>query len=181
MTTKLNITIRHAEPDDYLALARVSGAPLAQAGTLQLPFPSSDVWKKRLAEVPGNRRTLVALVETEIVGTIGLIPNPNPRRAHAADMGMAVRDDFAGQGVGTALMAAAVDLADNWLNLLRLELTVWADNAAAVGLYTKFGFVREGLLRGYGLRNGVFVDALEMARFHPKPPNIALTNSGITA
>jgi putative acetyltransferase len=45
---------------------------------------------------------------------------------------MAVRDDWQGKGVGTALMEAALDLADNWLNLTRIELTVYVDNAAGI-------------------------------------------------
>jgi putative acetyltransferase len=43
---------------------------------------------------------------------------------------MAVRDDWQSRGVGTALMEAALDLADNWLNLTRIELSVYTDNAA---------------------------------------------------
>ena len=61
-------------------------------------------------------------------------------------------------------MAAMVDLADNWLDLRRLELTVFADNEAGIALYTRFGFVQEGLLRCYAYRGGQDVDALAMAR-----------------
>lgn len=61
-------------------------------------------------------------------------------------------------------MQAALDLADNWLGLTRVELTVWADNQAALALYRKAGFVEEGVARDYGLRHGVLVDALYMAR-----------------
>ena len=50
---------------------------------------------------------------------------------------MAVHDDWAGRGVGTALMQAALDLADNWLGLTRVELTVWADNQAALALIAR--------------------------------------------
>jgi L-phenylalanine/L-methionine N-acetyltransferase len=38
---------------------------------------------------------------------------------------MAVRDDWQGRGIGTALMEAALDLADNWLDLTRVELSVY--------------------------------------------------------
>ena len=60
---------------------------------------------------------------------------------------------------GTALMQAALDLADNWLGLTRVELTVWADNQAALAPIAKAGFVEEGVARDYGLRHGVLVDA----------------------
>jgi len=74
------------------------------------------------------------------------------------------RDDWQGKGAGTALMQAAVDLADNWLNLLRLELEVYADNEPAIKLYQKFGFMAEGTLHQFAYRNGELVDALAMAR-----------------
>jgi putative acetyltransferase len=77
---------------------------------------------------------------------------------------MTVRDDWQGKGVGTALMEAALDLADNWLNLKRLELTVYADNAAGIALYEKFGFEIEGTHRCFAFRNGEYVDACSMAR-----------------
>ena len=77
---------------------------------------------------------------------------------------MAVRDDWQGKGVGSALMEAALDLADNWLNLTRLELTVFADNVPAIRLYEKFGFTAEGTLRQYALRDGQYQDCLIMAR-----------------
>jgi L-phenylalanine/L-methionine N-acetyltransferase len=51
---------------------------------------------------------------------------------HVGSIGMAVRDDWQGKGVGTALMEAALDLADNWLNLTRIELRVYVDNAAGI-------------------------------------------------
>ena len=77
---------------------------------------------------------------------------------------MAVHDDWQGRGVGSALMAALVDLAENWIDVQRIELTVYADNAAAVHLYKKFGFEVEGTLRSYAFRHGVYVDAYYMAR-----------------
>ena len=77
---------------------------------------------------------------------------------------MAVRDDWQGKGVGTALMEAALDLADNWLNLTRIELEVYIDNTAGIALYKKFGFEIEGTHRGYAFREGRYVDAYSMAR-----------------
>ena len=77
---------------------------------------------------------------------------------------MAVRDDWQGKGVGTALMQAAVDLADKWLNLTRFELEVYTDNAAAIQLYKKFGFTVEGTLAQFSFRDGQYIDSYLMAR-----------------
>jgi putative acetyltransferase len=58
----------------------------------------------------------------------------------------------------------AVNLADKWLNLIRLELEVYTDNEPAIRLYKKFGFIIEGTLAQYSFRDGQFVDSHLMAR-----------------
>jgi L-phenylalanine/L-methionine N-acetyltransferase len=83
---------------------------------------------------------------------------------HVGEIGMAVRDDWRGKGVGSRLMEAVLDLADNWLGLTRVELRVYTDNEAAVALYKKFDFEIEGTHRRLALRDGEYVDAYSMAR-----------------
>lgn len=165
----MNITIRRAEPDDYEALYKIFTGPKVIWGTLQLPFPSREVWRNRLAESEEGKYSLVAVVGDEIVGHLGLRTEPSrPRRKHAGGLGMAVHDDFQGRGVGTALLQAAIDMADNWLNLQRLELTVFVDNEPAVWLYKKCGFEIEGTLRNHSFRAGQYVDVYYMARLKPE-------------
>jgi L-phenylalanine/L-methionine N-acetyltransferase len=162
----MTITIRHIEPSDYEALRHIFTRPKTVWGTLQLPFPSAEQWRKRLAEPPEGLFSLVACVDNnEVVGQLGLHTFPQrPRRRHVGQIGMAVRDDWQGKGVGTALMQAAVDLADKWLNLTRLELEVYIDNTPAIRLYEKFGFTIEGTLVQYAFRDGKYVDTYMMAR-----------------
>jgi RimJ/RimL family protein N-acetyltransferase len=98
---------------------------------------------------------LVACLERELVGQLDIHTFPNrPRRRHAGQLGMAVCDEFQRRGVGTALLQAAVDLADKWLNLLRLELEVYSDHEPALRLYKRFGFAVEGTLVRYAYRAG---------------------------
>jgi putative acetyltransferase len=77
---------------------------------------------------------------------------------------MAVRDDWQGKGIGTELVKAALDLADNWLNLTRLELDVFVENTPAIRLYKKFGFTIEGTKVDFAFRDGQYVDTYIMAR-----------------
>jgi putative acetyltransferase len=45
---------------------------------------------------------------------------------------------------------------------------VFADNARAIALYKRHGFVEEGRLRGYAIRHGEYADCLAMARWRPE-------------
>jgi putative acetyltransferase len=163
------IVIRRAEPGDYEGFAWVFEGATAQSETLQLPYPSRDAWRKRLADNDSDAHRLVALIEGKIVGHAGFhAPHPSPRRAHVAYFGMSVHDDYQGRGVGKALIRTALDLADRWTPVTRMELTVYADNARAIALYKQAGFEQEGYFRQHTLRDGRYVDTIAMARIRPK-------------
>ena len=157
------ISIRAMEPTDLPDLTEAWNQPRAYAGTLQLPYTSLEARQKRFAGRTANQTNLVAVIADKAVGMIFLGREEN-RRSHVGSIGMAVHDAYAGRGVGTALMAAVVEMADNWLQLKRLELSVYADNARAIALYERFGFEREGLNRAFAWRDGAYADSLSMAR-----------------
>ncbi|HYO63702.1 MAG TPA: GNAT family N-acetyltransferase [Pyrinomonadaceae bacterium] len=160
--------IRGAEPDDCSAVHEIYSCPKAFGGTLQLPYPSLELWRQRLASPPAGTYNLVAVVGGRAVGMLGLHTFPDkPRRRHAGTLGMGVHDDWQGKGVGSALMRAGLEMADKWLNLTRLELEVYTDNEPAIRLYERFGFEREGTLRRHAFRDGRYVDAYMMGRLRP--------------
>ena len=136
---------------------------------LQMPFQSIDVWRQRLLAENERVLKLVALHQGQVIGHLGLENYSRIRRSHAGSVGMAVAVEWQGKGVGSKLLAAALEVADNWMNLHRVELTVYADNEAAIGLYRKFGFEDEGLFRDYAVRDGQWVDTLSMARLRNRP------------
>jgi putative acetyltransferase len=161
----MDLRVRAAEPSDFEAVRRIYAAPRAQAGTLQLPYPSAETWRQRLSGLAAGRHALVAEVDGEVVGQLGLWTHPDqPRRAHVAGIGMGVRDDWQGRGIGGALLRAAIELAEQWLQVTRIEIEVYADNTSAIALYERHGFVREGLHRRHAFRDGHHVDTFSMAR-----------------
>jgi putative acetyltransferase len=160
----MEITIRKAEPTDAEAIRKCYTAPRVVRNTLQLPYRSVESVRDLLTKSGEGDHILVAVVDSEVVGVIGLHTSSKPRANHRAEIGMMVRDDWQGKGVGTALVRAVVDLADKWLNLTRLELTVFTDNESAIALYRKFGFEIEGTLHKYAFCDGKFLDAYAMAR-----------------
>ncbi len=159
------ITIRRIQPDDVEAIHQILLSPHVIQGSMRLPYESLEHTRKRLAPVDGVI-ALAALAEDQVIGFAELITHPEvPRHRHAGEVNMiAVHADWQGAGVGRKLMTALIDLADNWLQLRRLGLSVWVDNAAGLHLYESLGFQREGTLRDYVYRDGAFVDAHVMGR-----------------
>jgi len=101
---------------------------------------------------------LVAEAGGEPVGQLGL----QLARYGVADLGMLVAAGWRGRGVGTALLAEAVRRARE-AGAHKIALQVWPHNTAAIALYERFGFQREGRLRRhYRRRSGELWDAVIM-------------------
>jgi L-phenylalanine/L-methionine N-acetyltransferase len=167
------ITIRRCRTTDAAAMARQMAHPEVYSTLMQLPMPTEAMWRARLErfDLPDTQEVLfVAELGGELVGSAGLHPAPQLRRRHTAYLGISVVPEAQRQGVGSALMQTICDHADRWAQILRLELTVFVDNERAIRLYERFGFRHEGRMRAFAMRDGVFVDALAMARLHPKQP-----------
>lgn len=162
MSTR-EIVIRHVDANDAAALQQMHTHTDVYHSTLQIPHPSMDMWHERVARKP-NRRQLVACIDEKVVGHLVLDVMENPRRSHVATFGISIASGFQTRGVGSALMREMVNLCDNWLRVERIELTVFVDNPAGIGLYRKFGFEIEGTGKNYALRNGEYIDAYYMAR-----------------
>lgn len=158
------IIIRHREPGDAAALQRIHAHPSVYADTLQLPYPSVTSWEEKTRQLPEGTYSLVACLDDVVVGNIVLEAFMRMRRRHCGTFGISVSHEYQNRGVGSKLMSAMLELADNWLDLTRLELTVFTDNPGAIALYRKFGFDIEGTSRRYALRHGQYVDVHHMAR-----------------
>ncbi len=170
----MDLTIRAAEPRDLAALTLLMNLPDYRYGTLRLPFESEESVRKRLFEGGANMVLLVALLEDELVGTASL-HRMTGRRAHVGAIGMGVHDAYAGRGIGRRLLESVLDMADNWLGLRRLELSVNVDNAPALHLYQSCGFEIEGRERQSILRDGLLIDAFTMSRLR-EPPRPAVAD-----
>jgi len=104
----------------------------------------------------------VATLEGEVVGWCDVTPKSRPIYAHCGVLGMGLLPRFRGQGLGTRLIRRTLDAARAF-GLTRVELTVREDNANAIALYEKVGFVTEGLQRNGALVDGEYENIIEMA------------------
>jgi RimJ/RimL family protein N-acetyltransferase len=149
------IEIRPAEDSDRLPLALLFAAVAEERDGIAAE-PPIDVEKRAASwQMDGM---LVAVAAGEIVGQLHV----EATRWGYGEIGMMVAADWRGRGVGTALVAAAIDWA-RARGLHKLSLSVFPHNDAAIGLYHKFGFVEEGR-RSKQMRrdNGELWDLIDM-------------------
>jgi putative acetyltransferase len=124
--------------------------------------------EKILANLNENDHLLVAEVDGKVVGSAGLKVNQSPRMNHVASFGIGLHPDYQDKGIGSMLIREILDLADNWLMLIRVELDVFEDNERAIHLYKKYGFVVEGKKKYATKRFGKYDTEILMARYNEK-------------
>ncbi len=125
------------------------------------------MWTKRLENIPTGVYSFVAEVDGKVVGNIGFEHSQRPRTAHCGSFGIGVHDDYQGRGIGSKLIETVIDLADNWLQVKRIQIEVHTDNQAAIACYKKFGFEIEGEAKHASFRAGEYVNTYYIARIKP--------------
>ena len=81
---------------------------------------------------------------------------------HCGTLGMGLRADHRGRGLGERLLRACLDKA-RAKGITRVTLDARADNERAIRLYERVGFRHEALKR-HALRfDGVYYDAVQMS------------------
>lgn len=145
---KLNFIIRpirFTDAEDVYNLRILDGV---RENTMSLFSERLDKTESFIKNISSEDHVMVAEIEEngieKVIGLAGLHMMKSPRARHSASLGISVHTDYQGFGIGTALMQKLIDLADNWLMLIRIELEVFTDNKAAINLYQSFGFVVEG-------------------------------------
>ena len=161
----MEYTIRPTRLEDMEGFNALRRMPGVFENTLGLP---SERVERNIdgfqAMGPDDHNFVAVQADGTVIGTAGLRVCPNPRMRHVGTLGMLVHTEFQNQGIGTALMKAVLELADNWLMMVRVELEVFADNERAIHLYEKFGFEKDALLRKSVVRDGQYWDNYNMAR-----------------
>ena len=149
------IRVRAAEEGDRRSLALLFAAVAEERDGIAAEPPIDVDQRAANWHLDG---TLVALAADGVVGELRV----DPSGFGFGEIGMMVAADWRGRGVGTALVAAAVEWA-RARGLHKLTLSVFPHNEAAVGLYRKFGFVEEGRrIRHIRRANGELWDLIEV-------------------
>ncbi len=161
------VNIRPRRLDDGAGIAAIFESLEVVRETSRIPYLPASFWANLYENASADAAILVAELDKRVVGHLGLIPDTRPRRRHVGSFGLAVHTEYQGQGIGSALVEEMLNIADNWLGLVRVELDVFAHNKPAIRLYERFGFEHEGVSRCDSLVAGQWVDTARMARLKP--------------
>ncbi|WP_214484664.1 GNAT family N-acetyltransferase [Bacillus sp. SM2101] len=162
----MTILIRAVQPKDAERIVTIMTQESVLPTIIATPSMRFQDFEQHLQNLGENQHQFVAVENGVVVGFAGLTRNKE-RRGHIAGLSLMIDQEHHGKGIGRRLMEKLIDLADNWLLIERLELTVVAGNDRAYKLYERAGFVEEGVLKGTIIQHGKFVDEITMARFRP--------------
>jgi RimJ/RimL family protein N-acetyltransferase len=164
----MNFVVRPADPSDAQGVKdlgdEVSAEPEGWLAT-QDRWRSVGDERRYLRAIRRYPHAAVFVAEAEdgrIVGRLSLARDQHPASRHVADLGLMVAGSHRRQGIGSALLGAAVEWA-RANDVRKLELHVFTYNEAAIRLYERFGFEREGLRRRHYRQGDKLVDAILMA------------------
>ncbi|HEV7200753.1 MAG TPA: GNAT family N-acetyltransferase [Candidatus Limnocylindria bacterium] len=161
--------LRHAHPEDAEPLAALYAAVRAEGRWLVTPSNAISAPSEAffIAELIRADETAVVVAEADgtIVGNALVMTDRDVSSRHVGVLSVTVADGWRDVGLGTALVAATQE----WVrdrHLTRLALSVFPDNARAIAVYARAGFVREGVRRRqYRQPDGTYRDELLMAWF----------------
>ena len=172
----ISYQIRPAVPADAAGYIGLIAAVLREQPPVDTPYapdefaPPITRIRDRIIEVSGSTNSvfLIAEVNRQVIGALTCGGGTLHADQHMTALGVYVAKNWRDQGVGSALMSAAIEWAARNPTVERVELEVFAENTRAIHVYEKFGFEREGVKRGLYKRNGVLLDMVMMARLFPK-------------
>jgi UDP-4-amino-4,6-dideoxy-N-acetyl-beta-L-altrosamine N-acetyltransferase len=157
------VRLRPLSADDGADIVRWRNEADVAGQMFSLPPASAEEhrrWFERM-QARGDRQEFVIVAGERAVGTIGL--SDIDRGHRRAQYGIVIGEaDARGRGIARRASELILDHAFGDLRLNRVYLSVYADNAPALRLYRRLGFVEEGLLRQHAVRDGVARDVVMM-------------------
>jgi RimJ/RimL family protein N-acetyltransferase len=144
--------------DDFLDVLETVAAEGKWIGT-EAPIDRADRRRRLIAGIEDGTNVMFSVdVEGVIVGGASL----HQIAPGLYDLGMMILEDWRRRGIGSALLRRCIDAAKT-RHAYKITLQVWPHNDAAIALYERFGFVKEGYLRKQWRRkSGELWDAVMM-------------------
>ncbi len=144
------LIVREAVQNDAKALVELVTAygndadmiPL-EKGEFVPTIKQEEEWIRSFS-IPPNSLLMLAEIEGRIVGNIDITGSHRRKLFHTASLGISVRKEFQGQGIGKELLMAALSWCTNNEFLELIWLQVYEDNEIARKMYEAAGFEVSG-------------------------------------
>lgn len=164
LTGKL-VHLRLLEANDLALLARWRNDPDAfrwfSSAHLIAESEQAD-WYERYRRDATQRQWMIEKLGGDTVGTLALMNIDHHHQS--AEVGrVLINGEQRGRGYAREATKLLTDYAFNELNLQRLWLVVFSDNARALAFYEACGFCVEGVQRRAAWKAGAFRDLIMMA------------------
>jgi [ribosomal protein S5]-alanine N-acetyltransferase len=166
-------------PDDYPAMYRwANDVAAARLDGAFRPMNLKDLisWCENAGKDPTRIMLSVRLRNDPKI--IGFAHIQHINAVHrSADIGIRIGEErHRGKGYGKEALAIGLEYCWNHLNLERLGLVVFRNNARAIKVYRAVGFKKEALLKRLFFIDGAWVDVLVMAAFRPGRKRVGLVD-----
>lgn len=109
-----------------------------------------------------NSVIIIALIHEQLVGFVTFKGGDKIRKRHAGELGISVRKQYWGLGIGSILLEVLIEWAKGTQIIRKIDLLTRSDNEKAIKLYEKYGFRKEGVLTRDMCIKGEFYDSAVM-------------------
>jgi RimJ/RimL family protein N-acetyltransferase len=158
------LLIREAAPEDARAVLDYLECISAESdfltfgpGEFELTEAEESDFLRKCGQAD-NRLYIVGLINNAIAGTLHFSAGHRPRIRHTGELGMSVRKQHWGFGIGSLLLNTLIGWAHRTGIIKKINLRVRVDNDRAIALYRGKGFVMEGTIRRELFLNGTYFD-----------------------
>ena len=161
--------IREAVPDDAEKMIEYLNQVGGESDNLfhgenEFNVPIEGVRRKlAMSKDSENSIVLIALDNEQIIARAELAGYYAARIRHRAEFSISVKKEYWNQGIGTEMIEKIFEQAKH-MKIRIIELEAITDNARAIALYHKMGFVDIGIYKDYFYVNGIYKDAVIMQK-----------------
>jgi len=167
----VTVSVRRVSTDDTERLREaLDSVARERRFLLLLEAPAVEEVRRYIAESAARDDPYYVAVDgKEVVGFCAITRRKEAGFAHVGRLGMGLVPAYRRKGIGRQLLRAAVEHAAR-VAITRVELEVFASNAAAISLYESFGFTKECVRRRVRYLDGVWDDMTQMVLLAPDAP-----------
>jgi RimJ/RimL family protein N-acetyltransferase len=167
------VRLRPVSEDDLPMLQELTQDPETTGECERFGWHDPRIWRRGWEEnglIGPNGGTLIVANGTERLGEVHWRRHQTAPASHCWEMGIALLPEARGHGYGTQAHRLLVRYLFAHTTVYRIEATTETGNIAEQKALEKAGFTCEGIMRGFGWRDGAWRDDALYSILRNDPP-----------